>query len=144
MNNLARAFEAGLRHAESIELYEKTVPESASEARRPSSDGPDLDVRAGERLSGRGPTFAGDRPVRIDAGEGPGKLGEQHPDTLNSLFELASAYASGRQPNKAVASRVSFSIEPSRPSILTREGACKDSARRNSETCWWNTHVVSP
>ena len=102
MNNLARAYEAGLRHDESIELYEKTVPKLRAKL---SDDHPTvLTAMCG---MARAYQSVGRRSQAIGLFEDAlakrrVKLGDVHPETLMTLFELASAYSAAEQPEKGL------------------------------------------
>ena len=70
MNNLARAYEAGLRYDESIALYEKTLPK-LREAQRGPSYRADGHVRVGAGISLCRTALTGDRLVRRRSGKAP-------------------------------------------------------------------------
>ena len=100
MNNLARAYEAGLRHAESIELYEKTFPKLRAKL---SDDHPTVltamcGLARAYQSSGRLSQAIGLFEATLSKRRV--KLGDRHPETLMSLFELASAYSAAKQPEK--------------------------------------------
>ena len=103
MNNLARAYEAGNKHDESVSLYEKTVPKLRVKL---SDDHPTvLTAMCG---MARAYQSVGRRSEAIGLFEEAlakrrVKLGNDHPETLMTLLETASAYAIDQQPRKGLA-----------------------------------------
>lgn len=102
MNNLARAYETGLRHDESIALYEKTLPK----LRAKLSDVHPTVLTAMCGMA-RANQSAGRRTRAIELFEDAlakhrAKLGELHAETLLTVFELAGVYAADERPEKGL------------------------------------------